>query len=96
MRLFAAIQLSDEIRRSITAAMHDLKSAGVRGSYVPAQNLHLTLAFIGETDDPGSVRDALKNVTFKPFKLSLSDMGTFGDTLWTGVKGSRFIRRYVP
>ena len=89
MRLFVAIQLSDEIQRSITTAMHDLKSAGVRGSYVPVRNLHLTLAFSGETDNPGAVRAALKNVTFKPFKLSLSDMGTFDDTLWAGVKGNQ-------
>ena len=89
MRLFVAIQLSDEIQKSITTSMHDLKKAGVKGSFVPAQNLHLTLAFIGETDNPGAVRDALKNVAFKPFKLSLSDMGTFDDTLWTGVKGNQ-------
>ena len=30
--------------------LHDLKQKGVKGSYVLAQNLHLTLAFIGETD----------------------------------------------
>lgn len=89
MRLFVAIQLSDEIQKSITSAMHDLKKAGVKGNFVPAQNLHLTLAFIGETDHPGEVRDALENVAFKPFKLSLSDMGTFDDTLWVGVKGNQ-------
>lgn len=89
MRLFVAIQLSSDIQKSITATMHDLKKAGVRGSYVPIQNLHLTLAFIGETDNPGAVRDALKSVAFKPFKLSLSEMGTFDDILWAGVKGNQ-------
>lgn len=33
----SAIQLSDKIQKSITAAMHDLKKAGVKGSFVPAQ-----------------------------------------------------------
>ena len=89
MRLFVAIQLSDEIKKTIMGILHDLKQKGVKGNYVPAQNLHLTLAFIGETDDPGAVKEALKNVSFKPFKLSLSDMGTFGNLLWTGMKGNQ-------
>lgn len=89
MRLFVAIQLSDELKKNITGTLHDLKQKGVKGSYVPTQNLHLTLAFIGETDDPGAVKEALKNVYFKPFKLVLSDMGTFGDLLWVGMKGNQ-------
>jgi 2'-5' RNA ligase len=42
MRLFIAILLSEEMKKSVTGTMHELKKAGVRGSYVPAQNLHLT------------------------------------------------------
>ena len=89
MRLFVAIQLSDELKKNITCTLHDLKQKGVKGNYVPTQNLHLTLAFIGEIDDPGAVKAALKNVSFKPFKLALSDMGTFGDLLWVGMKGNQ-------
>ena len=48
MRLFIAIQLSDEMKKALVACMHDLKKQGVEGNYVPAQNLHMTLAFIGE------------------------------------------------
>ena len=89
MRLFVAIQLSDELKKTITGTLHDLKKKGVKGNYTPAQNLHLTLAFVGETDDPGAVREALQSVSFKPFKLSLSDMGNFGDLLWVGMKGNQ-------
>lgn len=89
MRLFIAIQLSDDMKKTIGSTLHTLKQNGVKGNYVPLQNLHLILAFIGETDDPGAVKDALKNVSFKPFKLSLSDMGTFGDLLWVGMKGNQ-------
>lgn len=89
MRLFVAIQLSDEMKKTITATMHDLKKKGVKGNYTPVQNLHLTLAFIGETDDPGAVKDALKNVSVKPFKLSFSDLGAFGDLIWVGMKGNQ-------
>lgn len=95
MRLFVAIQLSDELKKTITGTLHDLKQKGVRGNYVPTQNLHLTLAFIGESDDPGAVKDALKGVSFKPFRLSLSEMGTFGDLLWVGVKGNQGLSSLV-
>ncbi len=89
MRLFAAVQLSDEIRKPVTGVMHDLKKLGVKGEYVPAQNLHLTLAFIGETDNPGAVKAAFQGIFFKPFRLALTEMNTFGDLLYVGVRGSQ-------
>ena len=89
MRLFIAIRLSEEMNKSIAGTLHGLKQQGIRGNYVPLQNLHLTLAFIGETDDPGTVKEAMKNISWKPFKLSFSEMGTFGDLLWVGMKGNQ-------
>ena len=89
MRLFVAIELSDEMKKAMTATMHELKKRGVRGNYVPMENLHLTLAFIGEIDDPGRVKDALGNLSIKPFRLSFSDVGNFGDLIWIGVKGNQ-------
>ena len=89
MRLFVAVELSDEMKDSITASMHAMKKAGVGGRYVPKQNLHLTLAFIGETLETGKIREALSGVRFKPFRLSLDRLGTFGDLLWVGMKGNQ-------
>lgn len=89
MRLFVAIRLSEDIQKSITASMHELKKAGVTGSYVPGQNLHLTLAFIGEVDSAIAVREALEMAAYKPFKLSLDEFGSFQDTLYAGVRGSQ-------
>ena len=89
MRLFVAVQLSEELKKNITGTLHDLKQKGVKGNYVPAKNLHLTLAFIGETDDPDQVKEALKGISYKPFKLALSEMGNFGNLLWVGMKGNQ-------
>ena len=50
MRLFIAVPLAEDMKKALVACMHDLKRQGVEGNYVPAQNLHLTLAFIGEYD----------------------------------------------
>ena len=89
MRLFIAVNLSDEIKKTVTASLHDLKKAGVSGSYVPASNLHLTLAFIGEWRNPDEVKEALLQVSFKPFRLSFSGWGNFGDLLYIDVKGNQ-------
>ena len=89
MRLFIAIELDDSIKKTITGTMHELKKSGVRGSYVASNNLHLTLAFIGEVENVPEVKTSLQTISCKPFKLSLSDFGNFGDILWVGVKGNQ-------
>ena len=89
MRLFVAVRLSEEMKKEITATMHELKKLDVKGKYVPADNLQLTLAFIGETTEPQAVKEALAAVKWKPFRLSLSELGCFGDTIWVGAKGNQ-------
>jgi len=88
-RLFAAIMLSDEMRKTVTQSLHEMKKAGIKGNYTPTGNLHLTLAFIGETKEPEKVMEVLRGVKFKPFRLALDNMGCFGDILWVGVKGNQ-------
>ena len=89
MRLFVAIQLSEELKKTLTGTLHEMKMLGVKGNYVPTANLHLTLAFIGEVQDSAAVREALGGLEIKPFRLSLSEIGSFGDVLWVGVKGNQ-------
>ena len=89
MRLFIAVELSEDMKKSLIGLMHDLKKAGVRGNYAASGNLHLTLAFIGETDQLAAVREALSSVRFKPFHLTLSELGNFGDLIWIGAKGGQ-------
>ena len=87
MRLFIAIKFSSEIEKVLTDLQDDLKTQGITGNYTNIQNLHLTLAFIGEYDDPKRVMDALNQVLFDPFTISLDEqIGNFGDILWVGTK----------
>ena len=85
MRLFIAIMLSDEMKKSVIGTMHELKKADVRGSYVPAQNLHVTLAFIGETKDAAAIKEAMQTISCKPFRMAFADMGVFDNLLWVGM-----------
>ena len=54
---------------------------------MPAQNLHLTLAFIGEYRDPEQVKQILASVPLPAFRLALSEKGNFGNILMGRSKG---------
>ncbi len=95
MRLFIAIRLSEDMKKELVRFMHELKKQGVEGNFVPAQNLHMTLAFIGEYDNPSKVKEILKSLPAPEFRLSLTDTGTFGNILWMGVKGNQKLKTYA-
>lgn len=95
MRLFVAIQLSDDLRQAVCRVQEMLLRQGVRGNYTPEENLHLTLAFIGEYNDPEFVLDCIESVPFEPFELTLNGLGTFGDLWWIGLQRSQALQDYV-
>lgn len=55
MRLFVAIQLSDDMKDSIEGVQDEFYDQGVKGNYTIRENMHLTLVFIGEYGDPDRV-----------------------------------------
>ena len=83
------------MKKALVTCMHDLKKQGVEGNYVPAQNLHMTLAFLGEYDDPAKVKEVIRKVPLPEFRLALSEKGNFGNILWAGVKGNQKLKTYV-
>ena len=87
-RLFIAILLSDGMKDALSDAQNGMFDRGVRGSFTPEENLHLTLAFIGEYPDAQRVLDALSAVSFTPFELRLDGIGCFGDLWWAGLAES--------
>ena len=88
MRLFIAINLSEAMRDVLTAAQDEMYGKGIRGNFTPRENMHLTLAFIGEYPDKDQVMDALSTISFSVFFLSLSGMGCFRDLWWAGMDES--------
>ena len=88
MRLFIAIPLSDAVKDALTAVQDEMYDNGVRGNFTSRENMHLTLAFIGEYPDKDQVMDALSTVSFSAFSLSLSGMGCFRDLWWAGMDES--------
>ena len=88
MRLFVAINLSEEMKGALCSAQDSMFDRGVRGNYTSKENMHLTLAFIGEYPDADPVLDALSSVSFSPFDITLDGIGCFGDLWWAGIKES--------
>ena len=95
MRLFIAVNLSPEMKAALTEAQRAMYDRGVRGNFTPEENLHLTLAFIGEYPSEDDVMDALSNVTFTPFELALDGVGRFGDLWWAGLRESAALTAVV-
>ena len=91
MRLFVAIELSDDMKKAAVQILHSLKQSGVKGNYTPVQNMHVTLCFIGEVADSKEVEEALSTVTYKPFKLGFTELGNFNDLLHVGTRGGQGI-----
>ena len=82
MRLFIAIEISNDMRRELAAMSKTLKGVSTGGRFVPAENMHITLRFIGESDDlmgaVSAMREACRDI--RPFTLSLGHYGYFEKT----------------
>ena len=85
MRLFIAIRLDDNMIGALTAVQDALRARRVGGNYTKRENLHLTLAFIGEYGDPARVLETMRGVPFSPFSLRLEGFGSCGDLYWCGL-----------
>ena len=95
MRLFIAIEFDNKIINSLKQVQGSLKACGLRGRYTREENLHLTLAFIGEYDDPDKVLSVMKEVPFEEISLVIEGMGRFGDIYWAGLKDNLSLSSYV-
>ncbi len=86
MRLFAAIQFSPAVRASLLEAAAVLQRQG-SGRFTRPENFHLTLAFIGETENLAEAKAALDAAcTGGPVSLTVGGLGHFGDLWWTGIR----------
>ncbi len=98
MRIFAALEVPEEIKDLMSVAQRELKRSDADVAWVEPHNMHLTLKFFGETDDVsakgiGRVLDSVSS-GIQPFECSLEGMGAFPNILnprviWSGVRLNR-------
>ncbi len=65
-----------------------MRNYGVRGKNTPPENMHLTLAFIGEYDDPERVKEIVESIEIRLFEMTLKGIGAFTDLWWVGTENS--------
>ena len=83
------------MREALIDAQNDMYENGVRGNFSPEENLHLTLAFIGEYPDSEDVLSALSGIEIRPFTITLDRCGSFGDLWWAGTEHSSALEAIV-
>ena len=95
MRLFIAINFNKDTRAQLVFVRDELRSRSKRGNFTVTENLHLTLAFLGECDtkQAAAAKSAMDAISFEPFPICIERVGRFkrdkGDLWWAGVQESK-------
>ncbi len=95
MRVFVAINLKEAERARLADASRPLREAGYPVRWVPAENVHLTLKFLGELSEErmdevcGAVDRAVDAVG--SFEMAVGGFGAFPtprrpSVIWTGIE----------
>lgn len=96
MRLFIAITFNQDIKSSLYNIIQHLKQNSKEGNFTQKDNLHLTIAFIGESNAINTIQKAMNEAvlhpTVKSFTLSIEGLGKFnrreGDIFWAGIQNN--------
>lgn len=84
MRLFIAINFDKNFKDGLINIREELRNQSVFGNFTLDENLHLTLAFIGETKNIQGAKNAVDRAfqNFKSFKITTEKIGKFSDLWW--------------
>jgi 2'-5' RNA ligase len=95
MRLFVALDLPQEIKDKLFL----LKDVNLNGAHwTSSEQWHLTLHFIGETEDDTAIQAALSTTSARSFSLKLEGIGTFPPkgqprVLWVGINSPESLKK---
>lgn len=85
MRIFIALNFTDEIKNNLYEQVLYLKKQSAKGNFTRKENLHLTLAFLGEVREKQleTLKKIMNQFEVSEFLIEFSDMGAFrnGDEL---------------
>jgi len=94
IRTFIAIQMPAEIRRKLAGIGEELKKSGADAKWVPEENFHITLKFLGNVtaERVTAVSEVVRSVVERTeaFDLVLSGVGAFPrlsrpSVVWVGI-----------
>jgi len=96
IRTFIAVDLADGVKDRLTALQEKLARSAAGVKWVPRQNMHLTLLFLGEVEQLDVVRICRvvedRSRKHRHFTLESEGLGAFPNArrpkiLWTGITG---------
>lgn len=97
MRLFVALDIDPDIRQRITTFRNQLRPLAPAVRWVGPETFHITLQFLGETNQFDDLRHALKNVKCKPVQLVFRGAGFFPNSkaprvFWIGIESDESLQ----
>jgi 2'-5' RNA ligase len=94
IRTFIAVEVGNDVKARAADLIKRLKKAEADVKWVPPQNMHITLKFLGDVPNV-EVPDVCRHVAevaakFEPFEIEFAAAGAFPDvsrpkTLWIGI-----------
>ena len=95
MRLFIALNFDKETVDSLYRLQSLLRDNEVEGNYTKLQNLHMTLAFIGEDGNPDDVLDVLEEVPFRSIPICFSEVYIYREMCLLSIERNPGLESYV-
>jgi len=98
LRCFIAIEIPETIKKSIAAIIENLKKSDSDVKWVSEDNIHITLQFLGETEESliPDIKGALYKILapYSSFYIKIADVGCFPSgkrprVIWVGIKESQ-------
>ncbi|MDP3881524.1 MAG: RNA 2',3'-cyclic phosphodiesterase [Nanoarchaeota archaeon] len=79
IRCFLCIDFPNGIIKEVARVQELIGKKNFIGKFTELENLHLTLKFLGETEEDkvDKVKDLLKEINFNKFRLKLGNIGIF-------------------
>jgi 2'-5' RNA ligase len=97
LRCFIAVEIPGPVKRSLGDMIANLKKSGSDVKWLPPENIHITLKFLGSTDESllEKIKGSLskKFSPYSPFYITISGVGCFPDerrprVVWVGTHES--------
>ncbi|MFH0835762.1 MAG: RNA 2',3'-cyclic phosphodiesterase [Candidatus Micrarchaeota archaeon] len=98
MRCFIAVELPESIKNELKGIQTQARSLDLNATFPDAENMHLTLVFLGELTEQqaNEAKDKLQQLRVTPFQVSVRDLGFFPNdqrinVFWAGVESPELV-----
>lgn len=98
LRCFTAIEIPETVKISIAYISDSLKKSGADVKWIADENIHITLQFLGETEESliPEIKEALYKILapYSLFYIKIGDVGCFPSArrpriIWVGIEDSQ-------